>query len=56
MLYKKEPSMVCVNEDDNGLVTLFRVYPDSLKDKANIHALASEQYKNEFFNKDYKKI
>ncbi|KEI11928.1 L-2,4-diaminobutyrate decarboxylase [Clostridium novyi B str. ATCC 27606] len=52
---QKEPSMVCVNEDDNGLVTLFRVYPDSLKDKANIHALASEQYKNEFFNKDYKK-
>lgn len=52
---QKEPSMVCVNGDDNGLVTLFRVYPDSLKDKANFHDFANEQYKNEFCNKDYKK-
>ncbi|KGM94475.1 aspartate aminotransferase family protein [Clostridium botulinum] len=52
---RKEPSMVCVNGNDNGLVTLFRVYPDSLKDKTNFDDFARQQYKNEFCNEDYKK-
>ncbi|AEB75164.1 pyridoxal phosphate-dependent decarboxylase family protein [Clostridium botulinum] len=52
---RKEPSMVCVNGNDNGLVTLFRVYPDSLKDKINFDDFARQQYKNEFCNENYKK-
>ncbi|ABK62153.1 pyridoxal phosphate-dependent decarboxylase family protein [Clostridium novyi] len=51
---KEEPNLVCVNEKDNGLVTLFRVYPDKLKENINKVNFAEEQYKNEFTNPDYK--
>lgn len=50
---KSESSIVCVNEQDNGFVTLFRVYPNSLNINSNTSNFAKFQYKNEFNNPDY---
>jgi L-2,4-diaminobutyrate decarboxylase len=33
-LVNAQPDMVCVNEDDTGLITLFRVYPKGMDGKA----------------------
>ena len=45
-LLKKDKSMVCVNPDNYGFVTLFRVYPR--------HINAEEQYEKELNDPEYK--
>lgn len=50
----KEDSMVCVNEDDHGSVTLFRVYPKTLGEKLNVENFAKDQYKKEFEDENYR--
>lgn len=50
---KSENSIVCVNEEDNGFVTLFRVYPNSLCENLNVDNFAKVQYSNEYNDKNY---
>ena len=45
-LLKKDKNLVCVNPDNNGFVTLFRVYPR--------HINAEEQYEKELNDPNYK--
>ena len=45
-LLKKDKNLVCVNPDNHGFVTLFRVYPK--------HIDAEKQYENELTNPTYK--
>ncbi|WP_129597899.1 pyridoxal phosphate-dependent decarboxylase family protein [Anaerophilus nitritogenes] len=51
---ENESSMVCVNYKDHGLVTLFRVYPKSLKKILGSEQFAKEQYDKEFKDPSYK--
>ena len=52
---EKEPSLVCLNPEDHGFVTLFRVYPESLKETISEENFAKVQYKQEFNNEAYEK-
>lgn len=45
-LLAENPSLVCVNEDDHGFVTLFRVYPEGVD--------AKEQYRKELTDPAFK--
>ena len=41
-LLNTHPDMVCVNPDDSGLITLFRVYPKGIDAKAQFHKELNE--------------
>lgn len=51
-LIAKEDSLVCLNPDDHGFVTLFRAYPESLRAKYGDN-FASAQYNNEYSDEEY---
>lgn len=56
-LIDQEPNMVCVNEEDSGFVTLFRVYPSGVDaDTQYEKEVSDEAYHNELIsNNNYQK-
>ncbi len=51
-LFKETEGIVCLNEEDHGFVTLFRVYPSSLKEKYG-KDYARMQYEHELCDEAY---